>query len=79
MWLCLLLFPFSLSTQIKLSKAYSKLDGIHPSDLADILEDLDHASRVALFNSLDEERAASVSRMLFRALCRRVCVGRSSV
>jgi magnesium transporter len=48
------------STQIKLSKAYSKLDGIHPSDLADILEDMDHASRVALFNSLDEERAADV-------------------
>jgi magnesium transporter len=48
------------STQIKLSKAYSKLDGIHPSDLADILEELDHASRVALFNSLDEERAADV-------------------
>jgi magnesium transporter len=48
------------STQIKLSKAYSKLDGIHPSDLADILEDLDHTSRVALFNSLNEERAADV-------------------
>jgi flagellar motility protein MotE (MotC chaperone)/sporulation protein YlmC with PRC-barrel domain len=48
------------STQIKLSKAYSKLDGIHPSDLADILEELDHESRVALFNSLDEERAADV-------------------
>jgi magnesium transporter len=48
------------STQIKLSKAYSKLDGIHPSDLADILEDMDHSSRVALFNSLDEERAADV-------------------
>jgi magnesium transporter len=48
------------STQIKLSKAYSKLDGIHPSDLADILEELDHASRVALFSSLDEERAADV-------------------
>jgi magnesium transporter len=48
------------TTQIKLSKAYSKLDGIHPSDLADILEELDHASRVALFSSLDEERAADV-------------------
>jgi magnesium transporter len=48
------------STLIKLSKAYSKLDGIHPSDLADILEELDHASRVALFNSLDEDRAADV-------------------
>jgi magnesium transporter len=48
------------TTEIKLSKAYSKLDGIHPSDLADILEELDHASRVALFSSLDEERAADV-------------------
>jgi sporulation protein YlmC with PRC-barrel domain/CBS domain-containing protein len=48
------------STHIKLSKAYSKLDGIHPSDLADILEDMDHSSRVALFNSLDEARAADV-------------------
>jgi sporulation protein YlmC with PRC-barrel domain len=48
------------TTQIKLSKTYSKLDGIHPSDLADILEELDHASRVALFTSLDEERAADV-------------------
>lgn len=48
------------STQIKLSKAYSKLDGIHPSDLADILEDLDRGSQVALFNALDEERAADV-------------------
>jgi len=48
------------TTRIKLSKAYSKLDSIHPSDLADILEELDHASRVALFSSLDEERAADV-------------------
>ncbi len=48
------------STQIKLSKAYSKLDGIHPSDLADILEDLDRGSQVAIFSALDEERAADV-------------------
>lgn len=48
------------STQIKLSKAYSKLDGIHPSDLADILEDLDRGSQMALFTALDEERAADV-------------------
>jgi magnesium transporter len=48
------------TTQIKLSKAYSKLDGIHPSDLADILEELDHGSQMALFSSLDEERAADV-------------------
>jgi flagellar motility protein MotE (MotC chaperone)/sporulation protein YlmC with PRC-barrel domain len=48
------------STQIKLSKAYSKLDGIHPSDLADILEDLDRGSQVAIFSAMDEERAADV-------------------
>ncbi|HET7838309.1 MAG TPA: CBS domain-containing protein [Rectinemataceae bacterium] len=48
------------STQIKLSKAYSKLDGIHPSDLADILEDLDRGSQVAIFTAMDEERAADV-------------------
>lgn len=48
------------TTQIKLSKAYSKLDGIHPSDLADILEELDHGSQVAVFSSLDKERAADV-------------------
>lgn len=48
------------STQIKLSRAYSKLATFHPSDLADILEDLDRNSRLALFSSLDEERAADV-------------------
>jgi CBS domain-containing protein len=48
------------SSQIKLSKAYSKLGTFHPSDLADILEDLDRNSQLALFSSLDEERAADV-------------------
>ena len=48
------------STQIKLSKAYSKLETFHPSDLADILEALDQNSQIALFSSLDEERAADV-------------------
>jgi CBS domain-containing protein len=46
--------------EIKLSTAYSKLATFHPSDLADILEDLDHNSQMALFQSLDEERAADV-------------------
>jgi magnesium transporter len=46
--------------EIKLSTAYSKLSTFHPSDLADILEDLDRHSQMALFNSLDEERAADV-------------------
>jgi flagellar motility protein MotE (MotC chaperone)/sporulation protein YlmC with PRC-barrel domain len=48
------------SSKIKLSKAYSKLATFHPSDLADILEDLDRNSQLALFTSLDEERAADV-------------------
>lgn len=46
--------------EIKLSTAYSKLSTFHPSDLADILEDLDRNSQMALFSSLDEERAADV-------------------
>lgn len=45
---------------IKLSKAYSKLSKLHPSDLADIIEDLDKKSQAAIFASLDEERAADV-------------------
>ena len=37
---------------------YERLAGIHPSDLADILEDLAPAEREAVFTSLDEEVAA---------------------
>ena len=48
------------SMEIKLSKVYSKLSIFHPSDLADILEELDHKSQLALFASLDTERAADV-------------------
>jgi magnesium transporter len=45
---------------IKLSKEYSKLLTLHPSDLADILEDLDRYAQIAIFASLDEEKAADV-------------------
>ena len=45
---------------IKLSKEYTKLMTLHPSDLADIMEELDRNSQVALFTSLDEEKAADV-------------------
>jgi len=45
---------------IKLSSTYSKLNTLHPSDLADIIEDLDFRSRQTVFASLDEERAADV-------------------
>jgi Mg/Co/Ni transporter MgtE len=45
---------------IKLSTPYSKLLTLHPSDLADIIEDLDKKSQAAIFASLDEEKAADV-------------------
>jgi magnesium transporter len=45
---------------IKLSKTYTKLSTLHPSDLADILEDLDSSTQFAIFTSLDEEKAADV-------------------
>ncbi|MDP4084898.1 MAG: CBS domain-containing protein [Bacillota bacterium] len=45
---------------IKLSTSYNKLSTLHPSDLADILEDLDRAAQLAVFSSLDIEKAADV-------------------
>jgi CBS domain-containing protein len=48
------------NSNIKLSKSSSKLNTLHPSDLADIIEDLDKATRLYIFASLDEEQAADV-------------------
>jgi len=48
------------NSNIRLSKSSSKLNTLHPSDLADIIEDLDKASRTYVFASLDEETAADV-------------------
>ncbi|NVO01684.1 MAG: magnesium transporter [Bacteroidetes bacterium] len=45
---------------IKLSMASSKLNTLHPSDIADIIEDLDKESRTKVFESLDDEKAADV-------------------
>ncbi len=45
---------------IKLSKAASKLHTLHPSDLADIIEELGKASKTSVFSVLDEEKAADV-------------------
>ena len=45
---------------IKLSKTSSKLNTLHPSDLADIIEDLGKQSRASVFSSLDDETAADV-------------------
>lgn len=48
------------NARIKLSKSSAKLHTIHPSDLADILEDLGKKSGMSFFTSLDEEKAADV-------------------
>ena len=45
---------------LKLSKAYTKLQTMHPSDLADVMEDLDRSTQIAIFSSLDEHTAADV-------------------
>jgi flagellar motility protein MotE (MotC chaperone)/sporulation protein YlmC with PRC-barrel domain len=45
---------------IKLSKTYAKLHTLHPSDLADIIEDLGKKESTEVFVALDEEKAADV-------------------
>ncbi len=44
--------------RVKLKIEQDRLSRMHPSDIADILEELGPADRQALFNSLDEEVAA---------------------
>ncbi len=45
---------------IQLSKSQSKLNSLHPSDLADIIEDLGRKMSAEVFSALDEETAADV-------------------
>ena len=45
---------------IKLSKSYTKLHTLHPSDLADIIEELGRQASATVFSALDEEKAADV-------------------
>jgi Mg/Co/Ni transporter MgtE len=45
---------------IQLSKTRSRLNTLHPSDLADIIEDMGASARTQLFSTLDEEIAADV-------------------
>jgi CBS domain-containing protein/sporulation protein YlmC with PRC-barrel domain len=47
-------------SNLKLSTSSSKLNTLHPSELADIIEELDINTRTAIFNALDHERAADV-------------------
>jgi CBS domain-containing protein len=48
------------NANIKLSTTSSKLNTLHPSDLADIIEELDKATRASVFALLDDEKAADV-------------------
>lgn len=50
----------SSNFNIKLSHSSSKLQRLHPSDIADIIEEMGSHSRTKVFESLDEEKAADV-------------------
>jgi magnesium transporter len=47
-------------SKLWLSKSNTKLTTLHPSDLADIIEDLDKTTRTYVFAALNEEQAADV-------------------
>jgi sporulation protein YlmC with PRC-barrel domain len=44
--------------RLRLNISYRQLEGIHPADLADIVEDLSPAERGAIFETIDSEVAA---------------------
>jgi len=46
--------------RVKLRITHRKLEGLHPADLADIMEDLSAVERQAIINSLDEQTAAEL-------------------
>jgi magnesium transporter len=48
----------SFKGNVKLNVLKQKLPEIHPVDLADILEELDHPQRMAIFNQLDTDHAS---------------------
>jgi CBS domain-containing protein len=48
----------SFKGNVKLKVLKEKLPDIHPVDLADILEELDHDQRIAIFEALDTEHAS---------------------
>jgi CBS domain-containing protein len=51
---------FNSNENIMLSKTYNKLSILHPSDLADIIEDFDGNTGMMIFSSLDNSKAADV-------------------
>jgi CBS domain-containing protein len=46
--------------RIRLNISNRLLEGMHPADLADIVEDLGHEDRQAIFNTIDNETAADL-------------------
>ncbi|MGI6590080.1 MAG: magnesium transporter [Eggerthellaceae bacterium] len=44
-------------SKVQLSVSHTRLDELHPADVADILEQLDPQQRAAVFQHLDDERA----------------------
>lgn len=44
-------------SKVKLSVTHTRLEELHPADVADILEQLDPAQRLAVFEHLDDKRA----------------------
>ena len=57
-WSCVDLIERDPARRVRLKIGQERLAKLHPSDIADILEDLAPAEREAVFGSLDEETAA---------------------
>ena len=60
-WTCIQPLPTNIGRfkgNVKLNVLKENLSEIHPVDLADILEEMDHEQRVMVFSSLDHEHAS---------------------
>ncbi len=57
-WSCVDLIERDPGRRVRLKVGQERLSKLHPSDIADILEELAPAEREAIFTSLDEETAA---------------------
>jgi CBS domain-containing protein len=60
-WICIQPLPTNIGRfkgNVKLNILKENLSDIHPVDLADILEEMDHEQRVMVFSSLDHEHAS---------------------
>jgi CBS domain-containing protein len=60
-WICIQPLPTNIGRfkgNVKLNILKENLSEIHPVDLADILEEMDHEQRVMVFSSLDHEHAS---------------------